>query len=157
MVFVFLETMLYCLTTLWAGQGIAVIVLLAILKRDFRETWIPYVIFDGIVVILTMYKVFSYRGHMNTTIRLLARDSIVYFIIMFCTFLFNALGENIQGVVTSLPGECVACIAVARMMMNIRGLVFDDPYGSQGMKLSTIEFRVPPESSVSGQNGGFSL
>lgn len=38
-------------------------------------------------------------------------------------------------------------------MMNIRGLAFDDPYGSQVIKLTTIEFRVPSGASTGGENG----
>lgn len=38
-------------------------------------------------------------------------------------------------------------------MMNIRGLVFDDPYGSQGMKLPIIEFRVPEPPSAHSADG----
>jgi len=103
--------------------------------------WIPFVIFDGIVIILTMYKIFSYRDGMNPTIRLLARDSIVYFIIMFATLLFNLLFPVGKGTVLILPAEYIACTAVARMMMNIRGLVFDDSHGFQEPNLSTLNFR----------------
>jgi len=40
-----------------------------------------------------------------------------------------------------IPAQCVASIAVGRMMMNIRGLVLDDP--AHTMHLQTLQFAAP--------------
>jgi hypothetical protein len=52
----------------------------------------------------------------------------------------------------SIPPEWIACLTVSRMMMNIRGLIFDDPHGTEGIEFSAIEFRVPPHSSDPTEN-----
>jgi hypothetical protein len=36
------------------------------------------------------------------------------------------------------------------MMMNIRGLIFDDPRGTEGIEFSTIEFQAPRLTHVFG-------
>jgi hypothetical protein len=104
--------------------------------------WIPFICFDGVLLILTLIKAFSYWDHnFNPTIRLLARDSIVYFAIMFgcvvmnITAYFNSTGSF------SMPAEWIACIAVSQMMMNIRSLAFNSPLASQGVNFSAIIFR----------------
>jgi len=155
------KNMRHFLTGLCVCQVISVIVLASIVDRDMNRLymgfWIAFVIFDGIIIILTMYKAFSYRKDMNPTIRLLARDSIVYFVIMFGTFLFNAIpspGKTIQGIILVLPVECIVCTAVARMMMNIRGLIFDTQYGSQVIGASALKFHTPTGASRRSENDG---
>jgi len=102
--------------------------------------WIPFICFDGILLILTLVKAFSYRDNFNPTIRLLARDSIVYFAIIFGCFVVNIV-TAIQSVPFDIPAVWIACIAVSRMMMNIRGLIFNNPLSSQGVDFSAIIFR----------------
>jgi len=98
--------------------------------------------FDGILLILALVKTFTLRSHFNPTVRLLARDSVLYFVLMFACLVVNLVaglpGLNIPVVI---PAEWIACIAVSRMMMNIRGLAFDNPSGSQRAELSTLVFR----------------
>jgi len=92
---------------------------------------------------LTAFQVFTYsRQDINPVVILLARDSIVYFAILFAALLVNTiLLIAPSGLVIKFPPECIACIAVSRMMMNIRGLVFDDPRGTQGIEFcATLNF-----------------
>jgi hypothetical protein len=105
--------------------------------------WIPFIIFDGTLVILTLYKAFSYRTLSSHTIRLLARDSVIYFAIMLMVLLENVLTNVLTtNLPITIPADWIACIAVSRMMMNIRGLVFDDPRGTDGLslKLTALKF-----------------
>jgi len=113
-------------------------------NKDMRYRyiwWIPFACFDGILFLLTIAKALHYRDNFNPTIRLLARDSIVYFVIMFCTCIVGNMVIFTSPVAVASPAEWIGCIAVSRMMMNIRGLLFNDPLGSQGVKFSTISFR----------------
>jgi len=105
--------------------------------------WIPFICFDGILFLLTVAKAFYYRDNFSLTFRLLARDSIVYFSMMFTCLVVNiAIYFSPSGSASvTFPPEWIACIAVSRMMMNIRGLKFNDPLGSQGVYFSTIIFR----------------
>jgi len=52
-----------------------------------------------------------------------------------------------------IPAEWIACIAVSRMMMNIRGLIFNNPLSSQGVDFSAIIFRNRTRAEGSGGAG----
>ncbi|KIM74808.1 hypothetical protein PILCRDRAFT_827866, partial [Piloderma croceum F 1598] len=73
----------------------------------------------------------SYRNGMNRTITVLARDSLLYFVVTFVGITLTVANSRHQ--ITPLdfpilpPTQCIVSIAVGRMMMNIRGLILDDP------------------------------
>jgi len=101
-------------------------------------------------MLLTAYKLLSYRDQMNRTVTLLARDSIVYFVIVFACLVFILASQvdlNIP-VDAVIPAQCITSIAVGRMMMNIRGLVLDDP--EHTVHLQTLQFtaRTGPGSEI---------
>jgi len=89
----------------------------------------PFVVVDGVLVLLVAYKWILYRKEMNRTFAVLARDSILYFIVVFAFLalvLANDAGAYIP--VNFLPpSQCISSIFAGRMMMNIRGLILDDP------------------------------
>jgi len=107
------------------------------------RAWYPRAIIlfvDGIFVILMSYKLLLYRNEMNTTITMLARDSIVYFLIVFIFHVLKLI-VAIQGDLVpnfSYPTQCITILVVSRMMMNIRGLIMDDP--EHTIHLQTLEF-----------------
>jgi len=103
--------------------------------------WIPFICFDGVLLILTLGKAFSYRDNFNPTIKLLAQDSIVYFAIISGCVLLTIVTWPHPSISVNIPAEWVVCIAVSRMMMNIRGLTFNNPLVSQGINFSAIIFR----------------
>jgi len=96
---------------------------------------------EVIFMLLVTYKLFSSRNELNRTITLLARDSIVYFVVV-AVFLVVLLINMVQGTVlvslTNIPMICIRSIAVGRMMMNIRGLIMDDP--EYTVHLQTLSF-----------------
>ncbi|KZP28001.1 hypothetical protein FIBSPDRAFT_853216 [Athelia psychrophila] len=103
--------------------------------------WMPWVAFDGFLLILTLAKYYQQRNELNATIRLLARDSLFYFTIMFACLLFNVLlGSNVISYpdLIQVPVHSVVCIAVSRMSLNIRGLAFKD-VDAGGITMSAIE------------------
>lgn len=110
-----------------------------ILRTDLYSFWIPFAILDGIVALCTVYRVFMFRDCRSPTVSLLARDSIVYYVIIFVTLIVNEvsfrIGLNFDLMIVS---ECIACISISRMMMNIRGLIMDDP--KHTLHLQTIQF-----------------
>jgi len=109
-----------------------------------RVWWIPFTCFDGTLFILALLKTLSHRKNSFPTIRLLARDSIFYFAITCSGLVINIFQNvNFETMPIVIPTEWIACIAVSRMMMNIRGLIFDDPNGTQGIEFSRIKFQVP--------------
>lgn len=96
------------------------------------HVWIPALSLEGALMLLTMYKVIlSYRDGMNWMIAVLARDSMVYFIIVFVGLTLtvaNAIHPITAVTFPVLPvTQCIVSITVGRMMMNIRGLKMDDP------------------------------
>jgi len=96
---------------------------------------------EGVFVILTGYKSFSYRHEMNPTITVLARDSIVYFLIIFVCYVLDFVEDidvNFELFDFSIPTMCISIIAVSRMMMNIRGLIMEDP--EHTIHLRSLEF-----------------
>ncbi|KZP29942.1 hypothetical protein FIBSPDRAFT_1038638 [Athelia psychrophila] len=116
----------------------------------------PWIAFDGFLLILTLARYYQQRNELNTTIRLLARDSLSYFAVMFACMLFNVLLSSSVITVPNLikvsvntpphlaapkltpnyyptirpldysPVHSLVCIAVSRMSLNIRGLAFKD-------------------------------
>ncbi|KIM75645.1 hypothetical protein PILCRDRAFT_827079 [Piloderma croceum F 1598] len=105
------------------------------------HVWIPALAFEGILMLLTIYKVISsYYNQMNRTITVLARDSMVYFVIAFVGLALTVANSIHAIVVFSilLPIQCIISIAVGRMMMNIRGLNLDD--SEHTVHLRTLEF-----------------
>jgi len=91
--------------------------------------WIPALSLEVILILLTAYKVVStYRNHMNRTITVLARDSTIYFVMIFAGLTLT-LAEGIVRFTSFrilLLTQCITSVAVGRMMMNIRGLILDD-------------------------------
>jgi hypothetical protein len=56
----------------------------------WHYSWpVPFISFEGILLVLTLVKAFPYRN--NPMITLLARDSIFYFALMFASLLENIL------------------------------------------------------------------
>jgi len=108
------------------------------------QVWAIFVSVEGVLMLLTAYKLLSYRNQMNRTITVLARDSIVYFIIIFACLVLNlTINTDI-----SIPIRCITSIAVGRMMMNIRGLIMGDP--EYTVHLQTLQFaaRTNPDSDI---------
>jgi len=69
---------------------------------------------EGVFVILTGYKSFSYRHEMNPTITVLARDSIVYFLIIFVCYVLDFVEDidvNFELFDFSIPTMCISIIA----------------------------------------------
>jgi len=107
-----------------------------------RGSWPPSLVLEGTLTLLTAYKVISYRNEMNRTITMLARDSLVYFVIVFTGFalaLANSIHTFGAVVFPVIPiTQCVVSMAAGRMMMNLRGLILDDP--KYTVHLHTLRF-----------------
>jgi len=107
--------------------------------KGFYSFWIPFTIFDGVIMLLTLYKVSSFRHCHGPAVSLLARDSIVYFLVLFSTLVINLVvykHDFFFGLM--VPSQCIVCISISHMMMNIRGLVMDDPDNT--VHLRTLKF-----------------
>jgi len=109
--------------------------------------WVPALTLEGVLVLLMAYKVISYPNNFNQTITLLARDSTIYFAIMFVGLLLTVEGGTHWSlpVPPLFPTQCITSIAVGRMMMNLRGLILDDP--EHTVHLQTLEFARRHDSS----------
>ncbi|KIM74561.1 hypothetical protein PILCRDRAFT_828121 [Piloderma croceum F 1598] len=103
--------------------------------------WTAFLIVEGILMLLTVNKLLLYRKEMNQTITVLARDSFVYFVIVFAC-MASILATDAKGSVVvsmiQIPTQCITSIAVGRMMMNLRGLILDDP--EHTTHLQTLQF-----------------
>ncbi|KIM91464.1 hypothetical protein PILCRDRAFT_130120 [Piloderma croceum F 1598] len=104
---------------------------------------------EAVLMLLTAYKSIAYRNQTNRAIIVLARDSILYFVVVFAC-LASVLALDIPLYITvsvQIPAQCVASIAVGRMMMNIRGLVMGDP--EHTAYLTTLQFYPNVQPNVS--------
>ncbi|KAF7332561.1 hypothetical protein MKEN_00138800 [Mycena kentingensis (nom. inval.)] len=102
------------------------------LAADFASgTWIAPVCFEFVLIVITLFKLIprwsfgSGQFFGNKTLDVLARDSLVYFLFIFTFTLANALiyEINFTAYYHSLllgPTSAISCIAVSRMMINIR-------------------------------------
>jgi len=103
-----------------------------------------------------MYKILQSDG-VGPTLRLLARDSMVYFVVMFAFLFANLVIARVGGGLLIGPSSVIACVAAARMMMNVRGLSVND---RDETELPTIRFRVgssPARSESNGETGSSPL
>ncbi|KAJ7776544.1 hypothetical protein DFH07DRAFT_1056634 [Mycena maculata] len=108
------------------------------LLKDYASgTWIAPVCFEFIMVIVTLAKIFPRwkwgrgGGLMgsggNTTLDVLARDSLIYFGFIFTFSLTNAVlyelsfSTDYHSILLG-PTSAISCIAVSRMMINMRSL-----------------------------------
>ncbi|KAJ7221063.1 hypothetical protein C8J57DRAFT_1393313 [Mycena rebaudengoi] len=59
--------------------------------KYFYAVWIPAVVFESTIILITLYYLGAYEGskQVNVTLRVLARDSMIYFLIMFSVLLAN--------------------------------------------------------------------
>jgi hypothetical protein len=119
--------------------------------------WVAPVILESTIIILTLYKAYTLMRDPiqgSPTLRLIARDSIVYFFIMFSVLFSNLfIFKYAPPFVSSLligPSSCIACVAVGRMMMNMRSLSLSD--GTTEMDtLGSLAFRsrsINPQSQL---------
>ncbi|KIM86021.1 hypothetical protein PILCRDRAFT_816568 [Piloderma croceum F 1598] len=118
-----------------------------IIPSNTYSFWIPFVAFEGVMMSLTLYKLFGHRKDLNPTLWLIARDSSIYFIAMFASLLANVMFFRYDQVlpdVAMVPSACIACIAVSRMMMNIRSLALNAPRDIDSIQLDTVEFHSYP-------------
>ncbi|KAF7302088.1 hypothetical protein MIND_00775500 [Mycena indigotica] len=118
-----------------------------LLKNYASGTWIAPVCFEFVILILTLVKIapppglsslpffsrvfqgasFTPRQSRNPTLDLLARDSLIYFAFVFTFTLTNALlyelsfGSFYRAILLG-PTSAISCIAVSRMIINIRSL-----------------------------------
>jgi len=120
--------------------------------------WVAPVILEGIVMILTIYKTLSFlynTNHGTPTLVLMARDSVVYFSIMFSVLLANLIiFKSAPPFLTSLligPSSAIACVAMARMMMNMRSLPYDDGATSvtASIELQSVRFKAASQQNLS--------
>ncbi|KIM76740.1 hypothetical protein PILCRDRAFT_826131 [Piloderma croceum F 1598] len=123
-------------------------------KQNMPTTWAHWVVFlsvEGIIMILTASKAFSFYNHLNRTIIVLARDSFIYFVIILAC-LASVLACNIGKAKISIqvPTQCIASVAVGRMMMNLRGLILDDPEHTAHLQALEFITRNNPESETEG-------
>ncbi|TFK66898.1 hypothetical protein BDN72DRAFT_899451 [Pluteus cervinus] len=99
----------------------------------FYAAWIPPVVLESIIIFMTMYKVLQYQRGISA-LKVLARDSLLYFSIMSTTLLVSLLlARFTQGFIRAIlvvPANVVACIAIARMTMNMRK--FADQHSRRG-------------------------
>ncbi|KAJ7129239.1 hypothetical protein C8R44DRAFT_73141 [Mycena epipterygia] len=150
-----------------------------LLRQYASGTWIAPVCFELIILIVTMVKVFPpppakcrvWKGYFlkgfsiatperNPTLDMLARDSIIYFAFIFSFTLTNAIIYELDFAayyrsILLGPTSAISCIAVSRMIINIRSLPapnLDTPYPSVNMIASGVMFaensELDPESGV---------
>ncbi|KIM72227.1 hypothetical protein PILCRDRAFT_16333 [Piloderma croceum F 1598] len=111
-----------------------------LLPGCWRFSRVIFLTLEGVYMLLTAYKLFSNRKTLNRTITLLARDSILYFTLVFASMVVNLTADRDSNFPVRFTGptQCITSIAVGRMMMNIRGLILDDPQHT--VHLQTLQF-----------------
>ncbi|KAF8177317.1 hypothetical protein K438DRAFT_2022285 [Mycena galopus ATCC 62051] len=120
----------------------------------FFAAWIPAVVFESTIVLITLYYLSAYEWstEINVTLRVLARDSIVYFLIIFSILVSNLfiarLGRGFLGSLLIAPSSVVACVGAARMMMNIRELDGERGPRTTTLHRNTMEFRGARSTTV---------
>ncbi|CAK5266299.1 unnamed protein product [Mycena citricolor] len=98
----------------------------------FYTAWIPPVIFESILIIVTGYYASAYhwtkKGSFQT-IQILARDSILYFLIIFfllSNLLIARFGRDFLGSLFIAPSSVIACLGASRLMINLGSIAASD-------------------------------
>jgi len=106
--------------------------------------WIAPVIIESAFFVLVMWRVFTWSSKtVSPTLALMARDSAVYFALIFALLIINLfVFEYAPPFISSLfvtPVNTIGCMAGYRMLMNIRGMyeiestsTFRDMYSTRG-------------------------
>jgi len=108
---------------------------------DEWPIWAAFLSVEGVLMLITAYKLFSYRNKMNRTVTMLTRDSIIYFIVIFVCLTLDIVSDDDPAFPVQVSvnvTQCISSIAVGRMMMNIRGLIIEDP--EHTVHLQTLQF-----------------
>ncbi|KII89705.1 hypothetical protein PLICRDRAFT_52866 [Plicaturopsis crispa FD-325 SS-3] len=100
------------------------------------QIWIPAVLFESVVIIFTLYKwsrLTLFKSSGGYTLRVLVRDSLVYFVLMLATLLANLIigrygAWHLKSMMVS-PSSSIACIAAARMMLNLQSTAYPESTG----------------------------
>ncbi|KAJ7889415.1 hypothetical protein B0H13DRAFT_2341536 [Mycena leptocephala] len=116
-----------------------------LLTRYPTAIWFAPICFEFIIIVLTVAKLFPQwewggKGRLfgsggNTTIDVLARDSLIYFGFIFTCTLTTAIMDALTFPYHSIlltPTAAVSCIAVSRMTINI-GASLDNPTSAGAM------------------------
>ncbi|KAJ6555705.1 hypothetical protein DFH09DRAFT_1491976 [Mycena vulgaris] len=125
----------------------------------FFAAWIPPVVFESIIILITLYNMSLYHWskevnatRVNSALRILARDSMIYFLIMFSVLLSNLFiarfGHDFLGSLLIAPSSVIACVGAARMMMNLRELTGDEDPRTRNFEIHELEFRDPPTTTA---------
>jgi len=103
--------------------------------------WIPPTVFEMVIVFLTVYKLVQYRQ--TSMLYVVTRDSLVYFTVMFSALLGNLLlsrfSDGYYSALLVLPSSVIACIAVARMTMNVRQFADPEEYSMDEFDVTTVD------------------
>jgi len=94
------------------------------LPNGYYLSWILLLVCETILVILAVYKCRQY-GDFSPTTKIIARDSIVYFVSVTAMLIFNIFftrSHILLGTILTLPTNICASIAAARLTMNIRSI-----------------------------------
>ncbi|RDB16253.1 hypothetical protein Hypma_003020 [Hypsizygus marmoreus] len=122
----------------------------------FFAAWIPPVAFESVIIVLTLFRTFRYAS-VPRALHVLARDSIVYFVIVFLMLIANLFiarfGAGFLGALLIVPCSVVACVAAARMTMNIREFTMSDTVEvtPSAFEMSVIQFRPGDRMSMAQQ------
>ncbi|KAF8149368.1 hypothetical protein B0H34DRAFT_802378 [Crassisporium funariophilum] len=91
--------------------------------------WLPALVFESILIFLTIHKSRKF-GDFTPILKVLARDSVVYFLSITALLLFNVLytsfGQKLLAPSLILPSSVLTSIAAARLTMNIRAFTMDE-------------------------------
>jgi len=117
----------------------------------FYAQWIPLTCFESTILVMTVYKALTYRRSIPV-VRVLARDSIIYFSAIVSVLMANLLFIRFaKGFLKELwfePSIVVGCIAVARMTLNIREFSEGKERQETENPLSTVDIRTKGTSFV---------
>ncbi|KAF8799591.1 hypothetical protein BYT27DRAFT_7201341, partial [Phlegmacium glaucopus] len=110
--------------------------------------WIQPLIVESILVVLVVYKCRKY-GAFTPIIKIIARDLVVYFVSITAILIFNFVyccHHKLLGTALTLPTSILACIAAAKLSMNIQSISMDRAFsllGNQGHFVPTLLFHSP--------------
>ncbi|GBE84248.1 hypothetical protein SCP_0602260 [Sparassis crispa] len=105
-------------------------------SHHFWTFWVPMLVSESVLCVLALYRGFEnyYGGTLFRTgkrlVEVLIRDSVFYFVVMFATYLVNAIvfivGTSNEVEVPIGFAVALSCVLGNRLCLNVRGMIRHD-------------------------------
>ncbi|KAJ7265647.1 hypothetical protein C8J57DRAFT_1511411 [Mycena rebaudengoi] len=121
--------------------------------KYFYAAWIPPVVFESTIILITLYYLSAYQWSKKVNITAGFNDLLPRPILLANLFIAR-FGRDFLGSLFIAPSSVIACVGAARMMMNIGETSAGEggPHSTSFEDIEIIEFRHPYSIATQGDD-----